>query len=1058
MSKPLQDEKCDADDCGCSGPLSRRQFVEVLGWGTAAALTAGTPVMAGPFEAAPGQSAIPADKKLTPQWVESLTARGARTVYRGAGLTKIGMPIGGICTGQLYLGGDGRLWRWDIFNQHHGTGDKHYSQPPAPDYPVPQGFAIQTTSGGQTRDWPLAAGGFSEISFIGEYPIGQVEYRDAHCPVAVSLEAFSPFIPLDAEDSHLPATVMRWTLKNTSPEKVTCRLSGWLQNAVCRHSEQAGSGRRNQIARGKEFIFLDCHMAPPAAAPAAAPRPDIVVEEFQQPNYEGWEVQGTAFGKGPIQANQVPSYQGDLGAPTARVVNSHAAAPGAEMAAKDAAVGRLTSKPLMLERHFITFWIGGGNHPRKTCVNLLVDDKVVRTATGHNSNRMRQETFDVRDLAGKTARLEIVDEERGGWGNIGAAKIVQSDKPAAPTTKLQDREDFGSMGLALLDAQDGDLAWTTVVADKLPLIVAGGSGDPQAEAFDRPPHDKLVGALSRKLVLEPGQQATVTFVVAWHFANIRHLGLGDTGGRKYGKRFSSARAVAEYVAENLPRLSAQTKLWHDTWYDSTLPYWFLDRTLLNISILATNTAYWLANDRFYGWEGVGCCQGTCCHVWHYAQAVGRLFPSIERHNREAVDYGLSFNVQSGVIAFRGEFDRGLAVDAQAGTILRALREHQMAPDDAFLKRTWPRIRKSIECLIDHDPNRDGILDGAQMNTLDQPWFGQVAWLSSLYVAALRAGEQMAREVGDDAFAAQAAKLAMAGTRNIDAHLFNGEYYYQTPDPQNRSTVGSFDGCEIDQVLGQSWAFQLGLPERVLPKEHTKIALKSLWKYNFAPDVGPFRAAQKAGRWYAMSGEAGLLMCSWPRGDKARQRKGFDFYFNECMNGFEYQAAGHMLWEGMVQEGLAITRAIHDRYHAARRNPWNEVECGDHYARSMASYGVFLAACGYEYHGPRGYLAFAPRLTPDNFRAAFTTAEGWGSFQQRREGAVQRERIELKWGRLLLRTLAFTIPEAVKPGKVTVQVAGKPVGSRFTAEKGRVRITLAAETLVKAGEAMQVEIA
>ena len=94
---------------------------------------------------------------------------------------------------------------------------------------------------------------------------------------------------------------------------------------------------------------------------------------------------------------------------------------------------------------------------------------------------------------------------------------------------------------------------------------------------------------------------------------------------------------------------------------------------------------------------------------------------------------------------------------------------------------------------------------------------------------------------------------------------------------------------------------------------------------------------------------------------------------------------------MVQEGLAITRAIHDRYHASRRNPWNEVECGDHYARAMASYGVFLAACGYEYHGPKGHLAFAPRLTPEDFRAAFTTAEGWGTFSQKRDGGTRSTR-------------------------------------------------------------------
>jgi hypothetical protein len=102
------------------------------------------------------------------------------------------------------------------------------------------------------------------------------------------------------------------------------------------------------------------------------------------------------------------------------------------------------------------------------------------------------------------------------------------------------------------------------------------------------------------------------------------------------------------------------------------------------------------------------------------------------------------------------------------------------------------------------------------------------------------------------------------------------------------------------------------------------------------------------------------------------------------NGFEYQVAAHMIYEGepdseLVEKGLAVTRAVHDRYASVKRNPFNEIECGDHYARSVASYGVFLAACGYEYHGPKGYLAFAPRVKPENFRAPFTTVEGWGTY-------------------------------------------------------------------------------
>ena len=169
----------------------------------------------------------------------------ARTVYRGAELEKIGMPIGGICTGQLYLGGDGRLWHWDIFNQHRGTGDGHYAHPPKPDFPVEQGFASAVTSGGKTTDWPLAAGGFSDISFTGEYPIGYVEYRDPKCPVTVSLEAFSPFIPLEPDDSHLPATVMRFTVKNTSASegRVRARRAGWRTPCACTAARRPpGSG------------------------------------------------------------------------------------------------------------------------------------------------------------------------------------------------------------------------------------------------------------------------------------------------------------------------------------------------------------------------------------------------------------------------------------------------------------------------------------------------------------------------------------------------------------------------------------------------------------------------------------------------------------------------------------------------------------------------------------------------------------------------------------------------------------------------------------------------
>ncbi len=292
-------------------------------------------------------------------------------------------------------------------------------------------------------------------------------------------------------------------------------------------------------------------------------------------------------------------------------------------------------------------------------------------------------------------------------------------------------------------------------------------------------------------------------------------------------------------------------------------------------------------------------------------------------------------------------------------------------------------------------------------------------------------------------------------------MFDGEYFVNKPDPNHSEAINSGSGCEIDQVLGQSWAWQVGLG-RVLPEQETLSALRSLWRYNFTPDVGPYREANKPGRWYAMPGEAGLLMCTFPRADWDYDKaKGTGpgwaaGYFNECMNGFEYQVAGHMIWEGLLLEGLAVARAVHDRYHASRRNPWNEIECGDHYARSMASYGVFLAACGFEYHGPKGHIGFAPRLTPENFKAAFTSAEGWGTFWQRIENGRQKDEIALKRGALRLRTLALAPAGPVST--VTVTIAGREAACEHRVEDGRLLITLSEPAEIHEEERLSVFIA
>jgi non-lysosomal glucosylceramidase len=1012
--------------------MKRRRFLKL------SALTASSlaffrrPIMAGPFTRESFDQLVPADKKLSPDWVKSLFARGTPEVLRGDELKFVGMPVGGIGAGQLYLGGDGRLWHWDIFNRPIHTGSEHYAKPLTPSSPLAQQFSL--TIAEQTR--PLDRTGFSDISFRGEYPIGLVEYADASVPLTLRLEAFSPFIPLHTDDSSLPATILQFTLRNTSSAPVEATLRGELENGVCLHNRSQDGILRNRVIR-QDGVTILLYSAEKSTAPPAR-QPDIPFENWEKDTYEGWQVEGAAFGSGPIKKSEIPSYQGDVGGDSARVVNSHASAPGNSVEERDKAVGKLTSREFTVERPFITFWIGGGRARNGSGLGLTlyVENKPVLTAAGQDNNQMTPQHFDVRPFAGKTARLEILDDASGGWGNIGVGKIVFTDQinHAGP---LEELPDFGTMALSLHGP----------VADQV-------SGDATA-----PFTDKLSGFLARKLRLAPGEAATVTFVLAWHFRNLSLGGPLRKAGRQYAVRFSSAQEVAQYVADHFDRLARDTRLWHDTWYDSTLPYWFLDRTFLNTSILATSTCFRFANKRFYGWEGVGCCEGTCGHVYNYAHATARLFPEMERRTREFIDFRLALQ-PDGAIHFRGEFNNIPAVDAQSGTIMRALREHQMSEDDDFLKRTWPNIKRATQWLIAKDANGDGLIESNQPNTLDTDWFGPVAWLSGFYLAALAAAAQMADEAGDAPFARQCRDLVEVGRKNLVEQLFDGEYFINKVDPKHLDAINSGTGCEIDQVFGQSWAFQIGLP-RVLPQKETLSALQSLWRYNFTPDVGPYRAAYKTGRWYAMAGEAGLLMCTFPRSDwdyeRAKGKGGLDWaagYFNECMNGFEYQVAGHMLCEGMTLEGLAVTRALHDRYGASRRNPWNEVECGDHYARSMASYGVYLAACGFEYHGPKQHLGFAPKLSPENFKCAFTCARGWGTFSQKSETATLKAEISLRSGLLKLKTMALQFSG---PDSVRVALGKNVLPATLSREGPRVLVTLTNPVDIPAGQVLEISL-
>ncbi|MEW5982233.1 MAG: GH116 family glycosyl hydrolase [Acidobacteriota bacterium] len=1064
----MREKTCGSGGC-CSGEnrvagragsrpdarrINRREFMATTAAGGAglAAAISGVPAVAGPFTQPGGSDHfVPADKKLSAGWTRMLFERGESIWYSGSDLETIGMPIGGICAGQVYLAGDGRLTCWDIFNQNQNTGygAVNYALGRSADRTVldgkivpvrrfEQGFAIRLRAGSETITRTLDRRGFPAVRFCGEYPIGRVHYADPAVPVTIELEAFSPFVPLNAADSAMPATVLRYTVRNVGAAPVEVALGGWLENTVCRHHATSFGERfvrRNEALADGGVTGLVARARAVPVAPKTEDPPRVFAD-FEGGGYGSWTVEGMAFGGAPAGgtlANQqaVSGFQGG------GLVNTFLSG--------DRTQGRLLSPSFVIGRPFISFLIGGGRHEGSTCINLVIDGRVVRTATGANRERLEPHNWDVRDVAGRMAHIEIVDAESGGWGHINIDQIEFRDSPlVAEPGDLLSWADYGTLCLAL--AGSGS-THPSIHPDQGPEALFAGAEGPA----EKPAGQPLVGGVVHTMALAPGASRDVVFVLAWHMPNMRRA--ETLVGNRYAGRFEDAEAVARHVVAHLGSLTDQTRLWHRTYYDSTLPHWLLDRVHATVANLATTTTQWWRNGRFWGWEGAGCCHGTCGHVWNYAHAMARLFPELERSVREMQDFapGVGFVADTGAIAFRGEGWTMWAGDAQGGYILKALREHQMSPDSRFLERNWPRIRKATEFLIDQDANADGLIEGSQHQTYDENYFGANTMVGSLYLGALRAAEEMARVTGDTAFADRCRRIFEAGRQRSMAALFNGEYFIQRVDLNEHPDWQYGDGCLADQLFGQGWAHQVGLGY-LYPREAVAAALRSIWTYCWAPDVGPQNRAHDPERWFAFPGEAGLFTCTWPKsrhlGPKSTR------YRDEIWTGIEYQVAGHLAWEGMVLEALAICRGVHERYHPSKHNPWNEIECGDHYARALASWGVLVGLAGFEYDGPAQHIGFAPRLGPGDFRCAFTGAEGWGTLLQQRKAAEQENTIAVRWGRLLVRTLAFELPEGATLRDCVVTAGARRLDAAMRQAGRRVVLTLPSAVTAGAGETIR----
>ncbi|MDI6829512.1 MAG: GH116 family glycosyl hydrolase, partial [Armatimonadota bacterium] len=498
-----------------------------------------------------------------------------------------------------------------------------------------------------------------------------------------------------------------------------------------------------------------------------------------------------------------------------------------------------------------------------------------------------------------------------------------------PSVSNSERQ-FGTMTLGTLGKASAMIQWD-IPEEMWADFAADGKFDRVGPLGPSRKGRTWNGALAVSVALKPEEEKSVVFFIAWHFPNYYveydRAHENDRLGRMYNNWFKDSLAVAKYLAQNYERLSKETHLFRDTFYNSSLPYWLLDRISSQASTLTSQVCMWIEDGSFHGYEGAGCCPMNCTHVWNYEQTLAYLFPDLERNMRHT-----DLTVQqepSGAVRHRTVLpltaprETGPFVDGQLGTVLKSYREYRLSADRKWLDEMWQRIKLAMDYVISEwDPNADGVLVNEQWNTYDAAMYGPNTFIGTLYLGALRAAEEMAKVVGDKDSARYRALFEM-GSKRLDQVLWNGEYYVHIDSKEKAAAIKDAAwiiedwpnenssanrpygaGCHADQLFGQWWANILDLGY-LLPKERICVALDSILKYDWRWDFGEV-PQQRA---FAGSGDMGLLNCTWPYGGRPSQAI---LYADEVWTGIEYEVAGLLVREGRIEDAYRIVKAVSDR--------------------------------------------------------------------------------------------------------------------------------------------------
>lgn len=802
---------------------------------------------------------------------------GGEISYKGdANVAKF--LLGGLGTGNISVGPRGELRDWEIFNWP-GKGQfvpfsffaiwtKEEGKEPVakilegkicPPFYKSHGFL-----NGELAGIPR----FSYSKMVGKQPFVYVDLKDGNIPVTVRMEAYTPFIPLNADDSGIPTAIIKYSVTNPTNKPVEVSVAGTMANVV---------------------------------------------------GFDGYDVFNNVKLVDEVQ-NEYREEEGVKG------------------------------------------WYYTAKNLKET--DMKFGSMSIATTNKNNVTHK------------KWLHGQWTDNAQNFWDDF------SSDG------KLEEEEEIESKGCDLLEHYD----------------------------FSFLNLKERISSVSSSEVIAPNETKEFEYIISWYFPNrpkgwieydadLKRYKEGgyDTIRNYYATKFADAWDVTEYVVKKKDYLESHSRAFEDALFGTSLPMYVIDAVASNIMSMKSHCCFRIEDGNFLGWEGirdyVGCGQGNVNHVWNYATAVAGLFPELEITMRN-----VEFNVEldeDGCMPFRarkclGEsrWDMIPACDGEFGSILRIYREWKYTGDDEFLKGIWDNMMKALEFSIkEWDTDGDGVLDGKQHVTYDIEFYGANTMTNTIYLGAVKGVAEMAEYLGKTEIAEKYKKLYEKASAAVDEKLFNGEYYIQDLEDVDAYRYQYGKGCLTDQLLGQFMAQAAGLGY-VLPKEHVKKALESIYKYNFRDCMEEVPNVQRT---YALNDEAGLVLCSWPNGGRPR----FPFaYCDEVWTGVEYQVACTMVQEGMLEEAFTIIKAIRERYDGYKRCPWSETEAGHHYIRPMASFTLIPALSGYRCDMVKKTMSFNPVINQKDYSTFWINGKAWGTYKQviGEDGEIKKD-IQVLYGNI-----------------------------------------------------------